>query len=74
MAVGGVVIVARPVQIGGHQADGIKAMLLPQRCAKLDAGDLGDRIPLIRGLERTSEQRLLADRLLRKLGLTAAAA
>jgi hypothetical protein len=50
VAVGGVLVVARPVEVGGHQADRIKAVLAPQRLTQLDAGDLGDRIPLIRGL------------------------
>lgn len=74
VAVGGVVVIARPIQIGGHQADRIKAVLPPQRLTQLDAGDLGDRVPLIRGLERPGEQRFLTDRLLGELGVDAAAA
>ncbi len=82
MAVGGVVVVARAVEIGGQllrrrlrlQADGIKAVLPAQRLTQLDAGDLGDRVPLIRGLQRASEQRFLTDRLLSELGVDAAAA
>lgn len=45
-----------------------------QRLTQLDAGDLGDRIPLIRGLQRTGEQRFLADRLLGELRVDTAAA
>ncbi len=74
VAVGGVVVVARPIEIGGHQADGIKAVLPPQCLTQLDAGDLGDRIPLIGGLQGPGEQRFLADRLLGELGVDAAAA
>lgn len=74
VAVGGVVVVARAIQVGGHQADGIKAVLPAQRLTQLDAGDLGDRVPLIGGLERAGEQRFLANRLLGELGVDAAAA
>ena len=74
VAVGGVVVVSRAIQIGGHQADGIKAVLPAQRLTKLDAGDLGDRIPLIGGLQGPGEQRFLADRLLGELRVDAAAA
>ena len=81
VAVGGVIVVARAVEIGGQllrrrlrlQADGIKAVLQPQRLAELDAGDFGDRIPLIGGLQGPGEQRFLADRLLGELGVDAAA-
>ncbi len=67
VAVGGVVVVARPIEIGGHEADRIAAMLLAQRLAELDAGDLGDRVPLIRRFQRSSKQYLLTDRLLGEL-------
>jgi len=46
----GVVVAARAIQISGHQADGIKAVLHPQCLTQLNAGDFGDRIPLVRGL------------------------
>ena len=82
MAVGGVIVVARAIQVGGQlhrrrlrlQADGIKAVLPAQRLTQLDAGDLGDRIPLIGGLQGPGEQRFLANRLLGELGVDAAAA
>ena len=81
VAIGGVVIVARAIQIGGQllrrrlrlQADRIKAVLPAHRLTQLDAGDLGYRIPLIGGLQRPGEQRFLADRLLGELGINAAA-
>ena len=82
MAVGGVVVFARPVKVGGQllrrrlrlQADRIQAVLLVQRLAQFDAGDLGDRVPLIGGLQRSGEQRLFSDRLLSELRVNAAAA
>jgi hypothetical protein len=49
-------------------------MLAAQRFAQLDARDLDDRIPLISGLQRPREQRLLANRLLGELRVDAAAA
>ena len=82
MAVGGVVVVAGAIQIGGQllrrrlrlQADGIKAVLPAQGLTQLDAGDLGDRIPRVGGLQGPGEQCFLADRLLGELGVDAAAA
>ena len=82
VAVGGVIVVARAIQIGGQlhlrrlriQSDGIKTVLPAQRLTQLDAGDLGDRIPRVGGLQGPGEQRLLADRLLSELGVDAAAA
>jgi hypothetical protein len=58
VAVGGVVVVSWAIQIGGQllrrrlrlQADGIKAVLPAERLTQLDTSDLGDRVPLIRGL------------------------
>jgi len=73
MAVFAAVVIARPIQVGGHEADRIKAVLLAQRFAELQARDLGDRIPLIRGLQRSAEQGLLADRLLGELRIDTAA-
>jgi hypothetical protein len=64
MAVRGVVVITGPIEIGGHQADRIKAVLPAQRLTQLDASDLGDRIPLISGLQGPGEQRFLANRLL----------
>ena len=74
MAVFGVVIVARPIQVGGHEADRIEAVLLTQCFAELQARDLGERVPLVRGLQRPAEQGLLFDRLLGELRIDAAAA
>ena len=74
MAAGGVIVVARPVEIGGHQADGIKAVLAPQGFRELDAGNFGDGVPLVGWLQSTGEQCFLADRLRGEFGVYAAAA
>ena len=82
MAIGGVVVVSRAVEVGGQllrrrlrlQADGIKTVLQTQRMAQLDAVDFGDGLPLVGGLKRPGEQRFLADRLLGELRIDAAAA
>ena len=82
MAVFGVVVVARPIQIGGQllrrrlrlQTDRIEAVLQAQRLAELDTGDLGDRIPLVGGLQGPAEQGLFTNRLLGEFRIDAAAA
>ena len=51
MAVGGVVVVAWPIKIGGHQADRIKAVLTPQSLTEFDATNFGDRIPRVGRLQ-----------------------
>ncbi len=67
-------IVAGPIEIGRHRADEVRAVLAAIGLAELDAGDLGDRVPLIGGLELALEQRLLGHRLRRELGIDAAGA
>ena len=74
MAVGGVVVVARPKEDGGNQADGIKAVLPAQNLTEFNAADLGDHVPLVGGLQRPSEKGLLADRLLGELRVDTAVA
>ena len=74
MAVGGMVVVAWSVEIGRHQADRIKAVLDSQCLAQFDASDLGDRIPLIGGLQWAGKQILLPDRLRTRARVDAAAA
>ena len=74
MAIFRVVVVAWPVEVGGHQADRIKAVLLAQRVAELDPSDFGNGIPFIGRLKLASERGLLFDRLLRELRVYAAAA
>ncbi len=73
-AVGVVVVVAKAIQIGGHQADRIEALLAAQGLAQLYASDLGECKSVIYGLQRTCEQRLLADQLLCELQVDEASA
>jgi hypothetical protein len=56
ITVNGLIIITRPIQVGRQQADLIKAVLAAQRLAQLDMRDLGDRIPLIGGFQRSGEQ------------------
>ena len=56
MAVLEVVVVPRPVEIGGHQRAVACAVLAVVGLAQLDAGDLGHRIGLVGGLEHAGEQ------------------
>ena len=51
-------IITGSVQVGGHQADGIEAVLLMIGLTHLNARDLGHRIPLIGGLQLTGKQML----------------
>ena len=67
-------IVARPVEVAGHRADEVAAVLGAGMVAELDARDLRDRVGLVGDLERTGQQRLLADRLRGQLRVDAARA
>jgi hypothetical protein len=67
-------VVLRTVEVGGHGRDGVKAVLDAVRLAHLDAGDLGDGVPLVGGLERAGEERVLRDGLRRELGVDAGGA
>lgn len=46
-------IVSRAVEISRHDGNEVAAMLVAKRLAKLDAGDLGHRVPLVGRLRRT---------------------
>ena len=74
MALHQVEIVARPVEIGRHDRDEVAAILAAIGLAELDAGDLGDRVPLVGRLERAGQQRLLGDRLRRQTRIDAGGA
>src|SRR3546814_4056721 len=65
-------IVARPIKVRRHRGDIVATVLFAIRLAKLDARDLRHRIPFVRRLERAGKERLLADRLVRELGVDAA--
>src|SRR3954465_9010392 len=58
-----VVIVPGPVKIRRHGAEVARAVLAVVGPAHLDAGDLGDRVGTVRGLERPGEKKLFLDRL-----------
>ena len=60
MAVIRVVVVARPVEVSGHQADRIKAMLLAQGFAGFDASDLMAR-PEMRQAETRNQAAMVSD-------------
>ena len=40
-------VVSGAVQVRRHEADSVKALLLPVRLAHLNAGDFGDGIPFV---------------------------
>ena len=69
-----VVIVIQTVEVGGHGADEIAAVLAPAGLAQFDAGDFGDGVPLVGGLERTAQEVFLLQRLRRQLGIDAGTA
>ena len=56
-------VIVRAVEVRGHQREEIVAVLFVVGLAQLDAGDLGDRVPLVRGLQWAGEQALLRHRL-----------
>ena len=61
MAVLQVVVVARPIQVGGHHAGVARAVLRIKAFAQLDAGNLGQGVRLVGWLQRASEQILFFD-------------
>ena len=63
VAVEMVEVVARPVEVRRHRGDEIAAMLKAIRLTQLDAGDLGDRVPFVRRLQRPGQQRAFGQRL-----------
>jgi hypothetical protein len=58
-----IVVVARTVEVGGHGGDEVAAVLAPVGLAELDAGNLGDGVPLVGRLEGAAQQELLLQRL-----------
>ncbi|GBE48596.1 hypothetical protein BMS3Bbin12_01776 [bacterium BMS3Bbin12] len=67
-------VVAGAVEVGGHGADGVEAVLAPVGLAHLDAGDLGHGVPLIGRFQRTAQQVFFLDRLRGVLGVDAGGA
>ena len=74
--VGGVEVevVVRAVEVGRHAGDEVAAVLGRVGLAEADAGDLGERVGVVRRLERAGEKRVLADRLVGELRVDAGAA
>src|SRR4029079_2544409 len=64
-------IVARAIDIGRHGGNKIAAVLSAVGLAKLNARDLGHRVPFVSRLKRPGEKRLLGDRLRRLTGINA---
>ena len=64
-------IVAGTVEVGRHRRDEIGAVLPAIGLAQLDPGDLGDRVPFVRRLQRAGQQRVFGDRLRRELRVDA---
>ena len=61
VAVGEVVVVVGAVEVGGHRADVLPAVLAVVAFSQLDAGDLGDRVGLVGGLQRAGQQVVFLD-------------
>ena len=53
-------VVTGAVEVGGHDADGVEAVLAAIGLGHLDSGDLGDGVGLVGGLERAGEEVILA--------------
>ena len=62
-------IVMRPVEIGGHGGEEILSVFAGVGLAELDAGDLGDGVGVVGGLERAGEEGVFADGLGGELGV-----
>ena len=56
-----VVVVAGAVEVGGHGADVVVAVLAAVAVAEFDGGDLGDGVGAVGGFEGAGEQRVLGD-------------
>lgn len=67
-----VVSVVRAVEIAGHEADRVPAVLLAEVETEFVPGDLRQRVALIGGLQRTGQEVFLLDRLRRLAGIDAA--
>ena len=50
-----VVVVSGAVQVGGHRRNEIAPVLAAVSLAKLDAGDLGNGVPLVGGFQRPGQ-------------------
>ena len=71
MARGQVEIVIGTVEVGRHRRNEVAAILPPVSVAQLHARDFRHRVPLVRRLERSGQQRVLDDRLAREFRVDA---
>ena len=71
MAVLQVIIVARTVEVGGHGRNEVVPVLVSVRFAQLNAGDFGDGVWLVGGLQRPCKDGGLCERLRRHFGVDA---
>lgn len=55
----GVVVVAWPIKVGGHRRMEEDAVLIPVSLAEFEAGDFGDGVGFVGGLERAREEAFL---------------
>src|SRR6266566_7049864 len=68
-----IIIVVRSVQVRGHGADKLAAILPAVSLAHFQTGDLGNGVPLVGRLQRAAQQVFLFERLGRQLGIDAGA-
>ena len=74
MAVLGVEVISRPVEIGRHDGDKLGPILPVVRFTHLDAGDFGNGIRFVGRLQKTCQEVLLLHRLRSELGIYAGGA
>ncbi len=67
-------VVARPVQVGGHERQVVGAVFAIETAAHLDAGDLRQCVRAVGLFQRAGEEVLLLERLRGELGVDARAA
>src|ERR1700730_7767217 len=72
MTILGMVVIARPIQIGGQDGDEITVVLAAIGLAQFNTGNLCNSIPLIGWLELAGQQLVLTDRLFGKFWIDAA--
>ena len=74
MAVGGVIVVVGAVEVGGHDADVVGAVLAVQELAVLQTGDFRQRISLVGLFQLTGQQAAFLHGLRRHAGIDAGGA
>ena len=67
-------IIVRAVEVRRHRRDEVRAVFPRIGLAKLDSGDLGDRVGLVRRFERAGQKRRFRNRLRRVFRINAGAA